>query len=77
MYRKAFRGLTNVANALMQVGQKRFATEFLPLIVENNALDLWLRGRLRAIGDTCPGGRGMISQQNRADVPREERKWYG
>jgi len=21
--------------------------------------------------------RGMISQQNRADVPREERKWYG
>jgi hypothetical protein len=37
---KAFRGLTNVANALMQVGQKRFATEFLPLIVEDNALDL-------------------------------------
>ena len=26
---------------------------------------------------TRVGGRGMISQQNRADVPREERKWYG
>jgi hypothetical protein len=26
--------------------------------------------------DTCPGGRD-ISQHNRADVPREERNWYG
>jgi len=37
----------------------------------------WLRGPLGAIGDRCPGGRGMISQQNRADVPREEREWDG
>jgi hypothetical protein len=42
-----------------------------------SARQYWLRGRLRAIGDTCPGGRGMISQQNGAHVPREKRKWYG
>jgi len=37
-------------------------------------------GRSR-LGGRVPGmlrrGRGMISQQNRADVPREERQWYG